>query len=88
MAQKCSAQLRDKRTAVNLGGVETAALERGMVLAAADKFRPTQIVDAEVQMLGTASRPLRSRQRVRIHIGAAEVLARVRVIESVTSVPP
>ena len=76
-----------QRTAVNLGGVETAALERGMVLAAADSFRPTQIVDAEVQMLATASRALRSRQRVRIHIGAAEVLARVRVLESGTSVP-
>jgi selenocysteine-specific elongation factor len=77
-----------QRTAVNLGGVETAALERGMVLAAADKFRPTQIIDAEVQVLATASRALRTRQRVRIHMGAAEVLARVRVLESGTGVPP
>jgi selenocysteine-specific elongation factor len=77
-----------QRTAVNLGGVETAALERGMVLVAADKFRPTQVVDAEVQMLGTAPRGLRSRQRVRVHVGAAEVLARVRVLESGKAVPP
>src|SRR4029079_3789049 len=77
-----------QRTAVNLGGVETAALERGMVLVAADKFRPTQIVDAEVQVLGTAPRALRSRQSVRTHLGATEVLARLRVLESGTSVPP
>lgn len=85
--EKVSRAVAGQRTAVNLGGVETAALERGMVLAAADKFRPTQIIDAEVQVLATASRALRSRQRVRIHIGAAEVLARVRVLESGTGVP-
>jgi selenocysteine-specific elongation factor len=78
---KVTRAVSGQRTAVNLGGVETAALERGMVLAAADKFRPTQIVDAEVQVLATASRALRSRQRVRIHVGAAEVLARVRVLD-------
>jgi selenocysteine-specific elongation factor len=86
--EKVRRAIAGQRTAVNLGGVETGALERGMVLAAPDKFRPTQIVDAEVQMLATASRALRSRQRVRIHIGAAEVLARVRVLESGTGVPP
>ncbi len=71
-----------QRTAVNLGGVETAALERGMVLAPPDRFRPTQVVDAQVQMLHDVARPLRSRQRVRVHIGAAEVLARVSVLET------
>lgn len=70
-----------QRTAVNLGGVETPALERGMVLAPPDRFRPTQVVDARVQMLEDVPRPLRSRQRVRVHIGAAEVLARIRVLE-------
>jgi selenocysteine-specific elongation factor len=77
-----------QRTAVNLGGVDVAAIERGMVLSAAGKFRPTQIVDARVQVLATAARALRSRQRVRVHIGAAEVLARVKVLESSTGVPP
>jgi selenocysteine-specific elongation factor len=77
-----------QRTAVNLGGVETAALERGMVLALPDRFRPTQVVDAQVQMLEEAPRALRSRQRVRVHIGAAEVLARVKVLEPSGEVKP
>ncbi len=68
-----------QRTAINLGGVEAAAIERGMVLAQAGRLRPTQIVDAQVEVLADAPRPLRSRARVRVHLGAAEVLARVQV---------
>jgi selenocysteine-specific elongation factor len=71
-----------QRTAINLGGVDAAAIERGMVLAQAGRLRSTQVVDAQVQLLGNAPRALRSRQRVRVHLGAAEVLARVRVLES------
>jgi selenocysteine-specific elongation factor len=74
--------LAGQRTAINLGGVEATTLERGMVLTAPHRLRPTQVVDTSVQLLDTAPRPLRSRQRVRVHLGAAEVLARVRVLES------
>ncbi|MCA1817664.1 MAG: selenocysteine-specific translation elongation factor [Acidobacteria bacterium] len=70
-----------QRTAVNLGGVEAAQVERGMVLAAAGRLRPTQIVDAALEVLADAARPLRSRARVRLHLGTAEVLARVQVLE-------
>ncbi|HEX6623644.1 MAG TPA: selenocysteine-specific translation elongation factor [Pyrinomonadaceae bacterium] len=77
-----------QRTAVNLGGVETASIERGMVLAPAGRLQPTQIIDAHVEVLRTAPRPLRSRQRVRVHVGAAEVLARVSVLEDEGEVVP
>jgi selenocysteine-specific elongation factor len=60
----------------------TAQIERGMVLAQPARLRPTQIIDAWIDMLPDASRALRSRARVRFHIGAAEVLGRVRVLES------
>jgi len=80
--EKVKRAVAGQRTAVNLGGVETSTLERGMVLAPPDRFRPTQVIDAHVQMLEDLTRPLRSRQRVRVHIGAAEVLARISVIEN------
>ena len=73
-----------QRTAVNLTGVETAEVERGMVLAPPHRLRPTQIIDASVTVLNDTLRALRSRQRVRMHIGAAEVLARVRILEGGT----
>ncbi|HJU56791.1 MAG TPA: selenocysteine-specific translation elongation factor, partial [Pyrinomonadaceae bacterium] len=55
-----------QRTAVNLGGVEAAEVLRGMVLAPVGRLRPTQILDAEVSVLESAPRPLRSRMRVRV----------------------
>ena len=70
-----------QRTAINLGGVEASGLARGMLLASPNRLRTTQVVDASVRLLANAPRALRSRQRVRVHIGAAEVLARVRVLE-------
>src|SRR5437016_5473611 len=77
-----------QRTAINLGGVEAASIQRGMLLATPHRLRPTQIVDASVQLLERAPRALRSRQRVRVHIGAAEVLARVRVLETNGEISP
>ena len=69
-----------QRTAVNLAGIDTAQIERGMVLAPSGRLRPTQIVDAWIDVLPGASRAVRSRSRVRFHIGATEVLGRVRVL--------
>ncbi|HYR74367.1 MAG TPA: selenocysteine-specific translation elongation factor [Pyrinomonadaceae bacterium] len=77
-----------QRTAVNLGGIDATAIERGMTLAPVARLRPTQVIDARVQLLAGAPRPLRSRQRVRMHIGAAEVLARVRVLEDADEIKP
>jgi selenocysteine-specific elongation factor len=77
-----------QRAAVNLGGVETSEVERGMVLAPAGRLRPTQIFDARVEVLRDAPRALRSRARVRVHAGAAEVLARVFVVEEAGEIAP
>ena len=70
-----------QRTAVNISGVELRQIERGMVLAPPRRLRPTQIFDARVSVLPGAARPLKSRARLRVHIGAAEVLGRIRVLD-------
>lgn len=77
-----------QRTAVNLGGVDAGAIERGMVLSPVGRLRTTQVVNTSVQLLKDAPRALRSRQRVRIHIGAAEVLSRVRVLKDDGEIKP
>src|SRR5689334_9911740 len=69
-----------QRTAVNLAGIDTAQIERGMVLAPAGRLRPTQVLDVWIDVLPDAARAVRSRSRVRFHIGATEVLGRVRVL--------
>src|ERR1043165_4778188 len=77
-----------QRVAVNLGGVDVSQLERGMALAPLGRLQPTQVLDAQVDVLESAPRPLRSRARVRVHLGASEVLARVRVLEESGEIEP
>src|SRR6185295_9787909 len=42
--------LPGQRTAVNLGGIDTASIERGMVLAPVGRLQPLQIVDVELDL--------------------------------------
>jgi selenocysteine-specific elongation factor len=86
--EKVHAAVAGQRTAVNLSGVETAAIERGLVLAEAGRLRPTQMIDAQVSVLPHAPKALRTRARVRVHLGAAEVLARLQVLEETTAIAP
>jgi len=76
-----------RRTAVNLAGIEHHEISRGMLLAEARVLDPSQMIDCHVEMLSDSALPLRNRQRVRVHIGTAEVLARVAVIGNVTIHP-
>jgi selenocysteine-specific elongation factor len=69
-----------ERTAVNLAGVDVGDIERGMVLAPVGRLRPTQIIDVQLSVLPGASRAIRTRSRLRVHIGAAEALARVKAL--------
>lgn len=71
-----------QRTAVNLAGVDVGEIERGMVLAQTGRLASTQIIDSSLTLLRTAPRPIRTRSRLRVHLGAAEVLARVRVLNN------
>ncbi|MEP6704261.1 MAG: selenocysteine-specific translation elongation factor [Acidobacteriota bacterium] len=77
-----------QRTAVNLGGIGHDEIERGMVLAAPGSLAVTQIFDAEVEVLKDAPRALRPRQRVRVHLGTAEVLARVSILNENETIEP
>ncbi|MEP7214301.1 MAG: selenocysteine-specific translation elongation factor [Acidobacteriota bacterium] len=77
-----------QRTALNLGGIDHSDVERGMVLAEAGVIEPTQIIDTRLEVVPGAARPVRSRQRVRFHIGAAEVLGRVHVLNETGELEP
>jgi len=77
-----------RRTAVNLAGIDQSEVARGMLLADPGVLKPAQVFDCEVEVLPGAPRPLRSRQRIRFHIGTAEVLARVHVIGESDEIGP
>ena len=65
------------RVAINLAGVEQSQLTRGHSLVAPGFFRPTQMLDAQVQLLASSPMPMASRTRVRLHLGTREIMARV-----------
>jgi selenocysteine-specific elongation factor len=70
-----------QRTAVNLQGVERAAIERGDVIAPPGSLVPTLLADATLELLPDAPRPLKARDRVRFHTGTQEVMARVLLVD-------
>src|SRR5262245_35597469 len=69
--------LAGERAAINLQGVELAEVGRGQTLAPAGRLETSSMLDARLRLLDSAPRSLRTRSRVRLHIGTAEVLARV-----------
>lgn len=66
-----------QRVAVNLAGIDRETVIRGDVLAALGSLSPTTIFGARLHMLADARRPLADGARIHLHVGTAEVLARV-----------
>ena len=69
-----------QRTALNLAGVETSELRRGMMLAEAGQLKETVQIDCSFELLGSA-KPLKHRAPVHFHAGSAEVEAEVRLLD-------
>jgi selenocysteine-specific elongation factor len=65
-----------QRTALNLAGVTTEELARGMMLAPASTFHVTSRVDVELSLLTTA-KPLKDRARVHFHSYTSETIATI-----------
>ncbi len=70
-----------QRTAVNLQGVERAALDRGDVLGLVGTLVPSLLVDGTLELLKDAPRAVKSRTRVRFHAGTSELMARVLLLD-------
>ncbi len=69
--------LAGERVAINLQGIELAEIERGQTIAPAGRLEASSMLDARLRLLKSAPRSLRTRSRAHLHIGSAEVLARV-----------
>ncbi len=68
-----------QRTALNLAGVETADLSRGMTLTSPGLFHPTMQVGVSLDLLRSA-KPLRTGSRVHLHAFTAETIAEVSLL--------
>jgi selenocysteine-specific elongation factor len=76
-----------KRTALNLQDLAKEDLRRGQVAAAEGSLVPTSRLDARLDVLAGAPREIKHRDRVRLHIGTDEVMARLSVIGGPTIAP-
>src|ERR1035438_7502472 len=68
-----------QRTALNLAGVETNEMARGMMLTPPEMFHPVVRLGVQLDLLPSA-RPLRQFARVHLHAFAAETIARVTLL--------
>jgi len=69
------------RAAINLVGAEKEEIERGDVLAQPGFFEPSEFINASFYLLSNAGKPLKTFERVRIHIGTKEILGRIVLLD-------
>lgn len=70
-----------QRTAVNLPAVVTKDVRRGMVLTRAGELPETRTLDVELTLLPAAEATLPRRRTLLLHLGTAQVEARVRLLD-------
>ena len=68
------------RVAINLSGIELTDVKRGQVVATPGWLSPTVLIDAQFEHLASSPRPLAHNAEVKFFHGAAEVSARVRLL--------
>ncbi|HUE39084.1 MAG TPA: selenocysteine-specific translation elongation factor [Candidatus Binatia bacterium] len=79
---------RGQRVALNLVGVERTDVVRGHVVVDPSITATTDRIDARVEIRPLAKKPLPNRRRVRLHIGTAEVMARLVLLGGRTQLAP
>jgi selenocysteine-specific elongation factor len=70
-----------QRTAVNLPSVAATDVRRGMVLTRSGELPETRTLDVELTLLASADAPLPRRRTLLLHLGTAQVEARVRLLD-------
>ena len=86
-SQAVEEALAGNRTAINLQGLEKEEMERGMVVAPPGALLPSRRLDAFLEILPSAPRPLKHRQAVRLHTGTSERIAMPLLLDA-DDLPP
>lgn len=70
------------RVAVNISGVSVDQVERGDVVILPESYRPTRLLDARIAALEDASGPITHNQELKLFIGTAQRVARIRLLDT------
>ncbi len=68
--------------AINLSDVPADALDRGKVLAKGDSCQPVSMVEADLRLLGHVPVPLKDYAEVHVHVGTAETIGHVAILDA------
>ena len=80
--QKEQVAVPGSRTAINISGVPLEDIRRGDVVTHPGAYRPSQRLDVRFRLLPDASTPLKHNTEVKLFLGTAEVIARLRLLGS------
>jgi selenocysteine-specific elongation factor len=68
------------RTAINISGIDFQQIRRGDIIAHPGNYKLTQLLDVRFRLLPDVGQSLKHNTEVKFFIGAAEVVARVRLL--------
>jgi selenocysteine-specific elongation factor len=74
-------------TAINLSEVDFHDIRRGMVIAEPGYLDAGTMYEARFTYLTTSRRPLENQTAIRLHVGTAEVLGKIHLLEKETLAP-
>ena len=75
------------RTALNLQGIDKEEIHRGQTAVRDGVLKSTLMLDAKISLLSSAPRPLKNRERVRLHLYTAEIMTRTTILEGEVILP-
>ncbi len=68
------------RTAVNISGVDLDQVQRGQVVTRPNEYKSTRRTDVHFRLLPSAQQPVKHNTEMKLFLGAAEVMARLRLL--------
>ena len=76
-----------KRTALNLQDVKKEVLKRGQCAGEPGSLTPTFRLDANLRLLKSYGKKIKNRTRIRLHVGTAEIISRLVLLEGDVVLP-
>lgn len=73
---------RGQRAAINIAGIHHERVQRGQELATPGHLRPSRRLAARIRAVDSLTRGIKNRSRVRVHVGTAELLATLVLLDT------
>ncbi len=78
--RKTQSAVPGSRTAINISGVDLDQIQRGDVVSRPGDYQPTRRMDVYFRLLPEATQPVKHNTEMKLFLGAAEVMARLRLL--------